>query len=167
MANDVHELRVALSKTPDDFGKSMVLDLLIADVVATFQLDADGEIVAATAVAVERHACVPGSAMQGDVLNDLAIATNEQMRRDAQAEQGLETGIIRRIKTVGEQSIDGIATKAARRQAYRMHDNQFKRGVARPRILIGGRTLARWRNQTSASIDFHPPQLPSMAERRA
>jgi hypothetical protein len=86
-------------------------------VVDAFELDADGEIVAALAAAPARSAGVPGACGERHELQQFTAASDQEMRRHAQAGEIGERGMRRRVQPVGEQALDRVAGVLAARQA--------------------------------------------------
>ena len=82
------------------------------------ELDPDTEIVESAAfplvVSPARPACMPGSLVEGHELHRFAVSTNQQMCRDFQAFEISKVGMGRKIKGIGEQALDGIATEHPR-----------------------------------------------------
>src|SRR3989441_8636200 len=64
--------------------QALVLSVGEGGIVRAFELDADREIVAAAAPAPARGAGMPRAALDGHELYELAVAPNEEMRRDTQ-----------------------------------------------------------------------------------
>ena len=96
-----------------------VLSILEWKLVAAFELNANGKIVAALAVPPLRNAGMPGTAGTGDELDQLAVATYQEMGRNPQTVYLPEIGMRLRIKAVGEQ-LDDLRTAelAGREEGY-------------------------------------------------
>lgn len=124
----------------DSFGKRrqhLVLHRHEPSLVAAFQFDADREIVAALPAAPNRRARVPGPAITGHELNQLAVTANQEMRRHAKMGNSGEIGMAGRIKPVRKQCLDGRPAESAWRQADRMNDDQFDRDARWTLVAVG------------------------------
>ena len=65
--------------------KRLVLRILVGEIIRTLKLDANREIVAGGSSFVSRLPRVPGARVKWHVLNDLTIAPDERVRRDARS----------------------------------------------------------------------------------
>ena len=87
--------------------------------VGALELDADRKVVAARAAAPGRLAGMPCAGTARDELQQRARATDQEVRRDAQAGDRREVRMGVGIEAAGEQSLDRVAAEPARRQRIR------------------------------------------------
>ena len=92
--------------------------------VAAFQFDAERKIVAARTSAPCGLTGMPGASLARDELDQLAIAPDQEVRRNAQAADASEIGMGVRVEAIGEQPDDVVAAKLFRWQADGMDDDQ-------------------------------------------
>src|SRR3954470_5983995 len=104
--------------------------------LGALKLDADREIIAARAAAPGRGAGVPGTALDRDELDELAVPADEEVRRHPHAGDLAEILMRLRIEPVGEQALDRLAAEFTRRQADAMHDQQRYFAAPGPRVLV-------------------------------
>ena len=90
----------------------------------SFQLNADGEIVAVVLPLEAGSTSVPGALVAADELRDLAMAVDDEVRRDFDAFDLLKVGMCLPVQRVGEQRCDFTAAKLARWQADGVDDDQ-------------------------------------------
>ena len=102
--------------SPGEPAERRVLDRLVRDVVRAFDLDPDGEIVAAGPATPRRFARVPRTPCAGDELHERPVPANEVVRRDAQGGDGGECGMRGRVEPVREETLDRIAAELTGRQ---------------------------------------------------
>ena len=81
---------------------------------------------------------MPSTLPTGDELDQLAIATNEKMRRDAQMADLREVGMGGGVELIGEQVHDTLTTELCRWQADGMDNNQ-RNGLAQRTFITIGR----------------------------
>ena len=86
-------------------GQSAILHVFEWRVVAAFEFDADGKIVAALTPFMCRQPGMPGALEGRYELRQTAVARNQEMRGDAQTLQFGKTGVGRGIEPVTEQLI--------------------------------------------------------------
>ena len=68
------ERRIGPLQNPDKLRKALVLDGLIGQIIRTFELYTDREIVALVAATVTRLSSMPGALVEWDVLRRLTVA---------------------------------------------------------------------------------------------
>ena len=129
--------RVALPQLSQEPIERLVLDIFERKLVATFELDADREIVAAISPHPAGDARVPGTPGAGNELDQFAVAPYQEVRGHPKALQLAEIGVGLRIEAVGEQGDDFRSAELARRQADGMDDNQPHRLSRWPLVAIG------------------------------
>ena len=101
-----------------------VLWAFVRNVVRALELDADREIVAASAAAPVRFARMPCAPLARYELQQTSIATDEEMRGYAQRGDRGEVRICRCIKAVREEPLDAISVEPAGRQRNAVQDDQ-------------------------------------------
>src|SRR5690606_666691 len=116
--------RVGAAEGADDADQDVVLAVRIGQGIAAFQLDDDGEIVAGGAPAPAGLAGMPGAPAEGDVLDELAVASDDEMRRDFEPAQALKIRMGVMIEGVGEQLVDVRTAELGGRQTDAMNDKQ-------------------------------------------
>lgn len=144
MPGDIGEW-ITLPQGLDQFAQASVLDRLERKIVAAFEFDADGKVVATRSPFPERGARMPRPVVARDELDQLAVAPDEEMRRDLQGADSGEVGMARRVQPVGEEVKDVVAAELARRQADGMDHDQPGRFAGRPGIEVRRRLAPRRR----------------------
>jgi hypothetical protein len=86
---------------------------------------------------------MPGALVDGDELQQRAVAPHEEVRRHLQAADRLVVRVRVPVEPVGEEALDGVAAVLAGRQADRMHDGQRHFGRRRARAAVRRRALPR------------------------
>jgi len=128
--------RITSAQRCKQLRQDAVLRLREVGAIVALELDADAEVVAALVALPARSAGMPSALETGDELAVPAIATDEEMCRDAAARQRDEIGVCGRIEPVGEQGGNGLAAKLPRRQADRVDDDQPDRRAGWSGIAI-------------------------------
>jgi hypothetical protein len=105
----------------------MVLGIFEGNLVATFQLDANREVVAAIPPHPVGDTRVPGTSGAGNELDQFAIAPDQEVRRNSQAMYLAKVGMGRRVELVGEQGDNSSSTELAWWQADGVDDDQAHR----------------------------------------
>ena len=101
---------------PREPGERLVLRLGEGHVVGALQLDADGEVVAALAALPLGSTRVPGPQLGRHVLDELAVAPDEEMRGDGEPLDFPEEGMRLGIEPAEEEVVDPRAAEKSRRQ---------------------------------------------------
>lgn len=134
------DARIANQQRAQHFAQRCVLGIFVGHGVCAFELDADGEVVAAPAASIAGSAGVPGSARKRNELGHGAGAVDEGMGRHPQPFQISQARVRGAIKLVAEQGLDGAIAKLPRRKRDAMHDDEGDVVGVRASILI-----RRWR----------------------
>src|SRR3569623_1946271 len=147
---------IVLLQRTGDGGEHGILAVAVGLVIAAFELDADGKVIAALTSGKTGWACMPGAAVERNILHHLAVATNQHMRGDTQRGDALEIGVGRRFQLVGEQRVDPRTAEFSRRQADAVDHQQLDGAARGPLILIGGKQ-AQYRYQPACcNCECHP-----------
>src|SRR3569623_172558 len=94
--------RIMLLQRTGDGCEHGILAVAVGLVIAAFELDADGKVIAALTSGNTGWARMPGAAIERNILHHLAVATNQHMRGDTQRGDSLEIGVGSRFQLVGE-----------------------------------------------------------------
>lgn len=117
-------------------------------VIMPLQLNTQREIIAVFTPAKPTLTGMPGSRIAGDKLQQLAITTNQEMRRNLYVFQLLKIGMLLRVEAVAEKLLDFRAAIHARRQANAMYHQQIHRVPGGSLIEIWRGTMTRYVNPT-------------------
>ena len=109
--------------------EALVLGSLVRSAIRTLELDTDGEVVAADAISEAGFARVPGSAGEGDELDERAVASNQEMGRHPQVGDGSETVMRVGVEPIAEELLDMRPPELAGRQADSVHDDHVDTAV--------------------------------------
>jgi hypothetical protein len=101
VADDV-AYRKCPAKHADQPGEHRVLRGGVGGVIGPFELDADGEVVAAFPALPGGYSGVPGPLEAADKLDELAVAPDQEVCRDLDARNGRVIRVGARIEPVGE-----------------------------------------------------------------
>src|SRR5207244_3420863 len=101
-----------------------VLGVFVGQVIGSFKLDPDREIVAVGARPPGRIAGMPGAKCAGYELRQGSLATDQKMRRDAQIRNGSKVGMRLRVEAIGEQLDDPWPSELAGGQRNIMYHQQ-------------------------------------------
>ena len=96
---------------------------------------------------------MPGTLPERHVLDDLPVATDERMRRGAQALDLLEVWVRIPRQRAGEEPIDPRAAELPGRQADAVHDEELGRRARWPLVEMGRQHLAGAGEQARGGID--------------
>ena len=135
MADDILD-RVASAQGADEATESEILVRLEGQLVAAFQLDADGEIVAALQAAPRRGAGMPGAQAARNELQQPAVAPDQEMGGDAQMPDLGVIGMRLRVEGAGKQPLDAVAAELSRRKGNGVDHDQLRRGALGSRIAV-------------------------------
>jgi len=130
---------MAREERAGELDERVVLRLGEGNVVGAFELDADGEIVAALAPVPRRGACMPRAIVGRNVLAQLPVAANEEMRGDLESVDLPEVFVLPRIEAVLEERVDPGAPELARRQRDRMDHDELDARALGACIEVRGR----------------------------
>src|SRR6185369_2753086 len=100
--------------------EGVVLRLGEGHVVRAFELDADGEIIAAGPSLPLGGARMPGAVTGEDVLAQLAVTPDEEVRGNLEALDLLEVGMRQGIEAVLEERVDPRAAEFTGRERDRV-----------------------------------------------
>ena len=117
----------------------------------TFELDADGEVVAAGPAVPARLSGVPRALSARHELDQLAVAADEEVRRHVEIPDRRVVRMRGGVEPVGEKFDDARAAKFSRRQADRVYDEEVHRAARRPRVAVGRGHVARALNESFGS----------------
>lgn len=140
----------------DEVRQNHILHLLERQIVRAFEFDANREIIATISITPLGFTCMPGARPARHELNQLAIATDEKVRRNASVGNFTKVGVSLRIKTIGKQLGDRISTKAPGWQADVVNHKQLDGAILRARIAIRGSDLPG-ATQTAGVVDSPAP----------
>ena len=101
MTNNVFH-RIIVAQEGKQLVQPPVLNCLETLRIATFQFDPERKIIAARAAAPCGLAGVPGAALAGDELDQLAIAPDQEVGRNTQVADASEIRMGVRVEAVGE-----------------------------------------------------------------
>jgi hypothetical protein len=135
--------RIASAQPADKRQQGGVLGAFKGQLVAALQLDSQRKVVAALASLPRGKAGMPGTLPTGNELYQLAVATNQEMRGDAQADDLREVRVGGRIQPIGKQPHNAVAAKTCRRQADRVDDDQRHDFARRARVTIWRHDMQR------------------------
>lgn len=96
---------------------------------------------------------MPGATIERYELHELAVAANQQMRRDFNATNLIEIGMTVPVQRFREQLLDFRTAEFAGRQADAVQNQQLGRSAFRPLVLIGAVTLPCWLDKSGLGID--------------
>lgn len=147
------QCRISATERGNDLREANVLRVAVRQVVFTFKLDADGEIVAASAAAKEGIARVPRAPLEGDELDQSTVTPDEEVRRDFQAPDAIEVGMEAAIETIGEKMLYVRPAVFAGRQTDAVDDDHFRLDPPWPVVLIRRRALTRRPDEADTRAD--------------
>lgn len=116
--------------------EALILSVREGGGVGPFQLDADREVITAVAAGKSRDAGMPGPLLTRDVLQQLAMTANEEVRGDTQAADGLEIRVGAGIELSKKEVVDPRSAEVARRQADIMNDQEVDLGPWWPWVVM-------------------------------
>lgn len=112
-------------KTPAELynklSQHLVLDRLKRQRITTFQLYADGEIIAAISPSPARHPRMPSPHFRRNKLDKFAIAANKVVRGYPELVDFPKKRVAVGIQSIGKETLNSIAAKAVGRKANSMH----------------------------------------------
>lgn len=156
LRNGLHQLR-----------QGRVLRSSEACAFQSFQLDADGVVVALAAPIPTGCASMPGAIVATHELQHAPVAPHHEMRRNLQAANALEIRVCLKVQRVGKELLDLWPAVFARRQADGMQHQQINGCACRTRPEVGAGyalrqaapTLLPLRRRTHAASPL-PPRCP-------
>ena len=101
----------------DQFIQLLILRVFKRQFVATFELDADREVIAAFASVPVRDAGVPGALVAGYELDHRAVSPDQKVCRYSECAYPCKVGVGSRIERVGEEALDVVAAELRGGQA--------------------------------------------------
>lgn len=129
--------RETLSQSGDQGFQCCVLRFRKSSEVVALEFDTKREIVATLPAVPARSTCMPGSLVTGDKLDEMAIATDEEVRRNAPVGDGGEVGMGRWIKPIGKQLNHGVTAILPRWQADGVNDEEAGYFISGAGIVVG------------------------------
>ncbi|CAK0767471.1 hypothetical protein CCP4SC76_4750017 [Gammaproteobacteria bacterium] len=129
--------RKTLDKGSSDLNQGVVLSGGKGFVIAAFQLDADGEIIAVVAAIKSGSSGVPGALEERYKLHHLAVTPDQQVRGDAQRGNDGKVGVRRGVQVIEKKGLDPGAAVLSRRQADVVNDQEVDRHARWSFTLIG------------------------------
>jgi len=123
MPGDIRD-RVARGERASQRGEARVLRVGVRHLTGALEFDADGKVVAAYPPLPDRLAGVPRTLGARDELDQLAVATDEEMSGNLRAGNGREVRMGRGIEPVGEEIDNTVPAELTRRQADVMNDEE-------------------------------------------
>ena len=121
--------------------------------VRAFELDADGEVVARGAPAVQRPSSVPSARFERHVLRDTALAVDEQVRGYPHVTNRIKVRMCLPWQRVAKQLVDPTTAEIPRRQADAVDHDEVERGSARSGIEIRRRNAPCTIEPSGCGID--------------
>lgn len=103
------DMRVAEHDPSSAIGEVLVLRIRKGNIVGPLQLDPYRVVVASFPPLEHRHAGMPGTLPECNVLQDFPGAPDQQMRRDAQAGDLQEIGMCLGVEAVQKKIVDPIS----------------------------------------------------------
>lgn len=149
---------IGVGERGGDARQGVVLRVLKVDVFASFELDANGIIVAARTPAPARFAGMPCAFHTGHELRNRAIAPHEEVRRDAELRYARVIPMRRRVEPVQKERFDAAPTELAGWQADRVNDEKLDRGIWRAIVAVGGSDKPHT-PYDAVVIDDEPPDV--------
>jgi hypothetical protein len=146
--------RICVAERCHDFGEGFVLGGLVGNCIDSFEFNADREVIAGRATVMTGLARMPCTLCKLYELCKAAVARHDQMCGHPQS------GYFRKIRVyigrqrVREQPIYPGPAKFAGRQAYSVHDDEFRFNAAWTRIAIWRRHLPRAPHQSAVEINL-------------
>ncbi len=126
MTNHFAQLRRGVVQRLQQVLQALILAIVISLLIAAFELDADGKVIARRASPPARHSGVPGAQMRGDVLHDLTVTTDQKMGTDTQTDERTQLRMRLQLRPAPhEQRIDPRPPKLPRRQTDAMQDDEL------------------------------------------
>ncbi len=104
--------------------------------VGALKFNTDGEIIAALTPLETRRSGMPCTLLNRHKLDQLAVASDQKMRRYTQILDGFEVRMSCWVERIGEQLQDCVATEFSRRQTNAVHHNQIDAAFGGPLILV-------------------------------
>ncbi len=123
--------------------ETAVLGIGIGNVVSTFQLDADGIVVAPFAPAKRGNAGMPRAMIEGDELDDFTVAPDQRVRGDAHVLDLAKVGMPGSVEPIGEKIDNAGPAELPRRQADAVHHQQIDGRTGWAGVAVGRRTRLR------------------------
>jgi hypothetical protein len=133
--------------TPQDADQPSQADVLDGSerlIVAPFELDTEREVVTAFSTTPSGYTRMPGTTNGRKELDQVTVAANEEVCRHPQR---VYFAIVRMgigVEAIGEQLLDAVTAKFARRQADCMDYQQLDRLTRRTIVMIG-----RWHDPSA------------------
>ncbi len=115
--------RVAASQRCDEAGEYVILLNFEGLLIASFQLNADREIVTTFSTAPSRCAGMPCAQRARHELQYLTVASHQKVSGDAQREDFTVVGVLFWIERVGEELFNAATAELARREADGVNDD--------------------------------------------
>lgn len=156
--------RICAAQDINELSERAILPLFEGNVVAAFELDTDGEVIAPLATAPLRHTGMPGALLTRHELHEFAITSDQKMRRYGQCRDLPEIRIGLRIKAIREQVGDGTSAETAWRQADAVNDDELDPTTFGARIAIWRWHLASCAEHTG-SVQLPLPATASICVR--
>jgi len=156
--------RICVAQDINELSERAVLHLFEGNVVAAFELDTDGEVIAPLTAAPLRYTGMPGALLTRHELHEFTIASDQKMGRYGHCRDLPEIRIGLRIKAICEQLGDGISAETAWRQADAVDDNEFDPATFGARIAIWRWHLAS-RVEHTGSVQLPLPATASICVR--
>ena len=147
------EHRIHGLQCTDNGRQNRVLPIIVCGFVLAFEFDTDREIVAAVFAPIAGCASVPGALGKRHELHYLAVATNQQVRRNLEAANLGKIRMCIPIERIAEQRFDFGSAKFTRRQTDAMQNEQLERCAIGASVAIWARYEACGCNTTGHRID--------------
>lgn len=104
-------------------------------------------------VAKTRLASVPGTCRKRHELEQLAVPTNQYMRRYFEIANLVVIGVAIPVQLIAKQLFDSRSVKLAGRQADAVQDDEVDLDTVWPCVLVGAMTLSRGLNDAAISLN--------------
>jgi hypothetical protein len=147
--------RIGGAQPLHELDESLVLGLLVGDVVAAFELDADRKIVARASAAVLGFPSVPSAIRERNVLSHAAVPADEHVRRYTHMGYRSEVLVGVRRQRIRKETIDPWSAEFRGRQADSMDDDEVERAISRPWIAVRRPYTVNVHEPTRFHIDQH------------
>ncbi len=147
------DARIGSRYSPQYSRKDPILAFIVGCVVFAFELNAYRKIVAPDPPTKIRLASMPGTLGERYKLDEFAVASDQQMRRNFHASDLAKIRVCVPIELIQKQSLYLITTKLARGKTDAVQNNHIQRGAIRPRISIWAEALPSRTYQPALRID--------------
>ena len=128
------ERRVGPEQLANEHCERIVLRVRVRSFIRALELDTDGEVIALGPAFVLRLAGVPGPRIEGNVLDELSVTTDEHVGRHPQSRDGLEVRMRSGRQAADEEVVDPGSPELSGRETDPVHDDELGHRACRPRV---------------------------------